>query len=353
MIKEGISKVIDGIDLSFQEAKEIMEEIMTGKTTDAQIGSFLTALRLKGETVDEIVAFVSVMRKFCNKLTPKVKGRLVDTCGTGGDNIKTFNISTIAAFVVAGAGIPVAKHGNRAVTGSSGSADVLEKLGLNLDSEPKVIEHFIESIGIGFMFAPKFHPAMKYAVGPRREMGIRTVFNILGPLTNPASADAQILGTYNAALVEPMIRVLNELGTEAAYVVHGLDGLDEISTIGETRLAELKDGNISIKNVKPKDFGLRLATSEQIAGTSPEENAVLTFKLLNNLIPPEDPKMEIVLLNAAAGIAVGGKADDLIGGIETAKESIDSGSAYKKLRALVKTSNGRNSALEELEQKYA
>ena len=228
MIREGIQKLIEGADLTFKESGEIMREVMSGKATNAQTAAFLTALRMKGEVVEELIAFTSVMRFNCCTIHPKVQGRLVDTCGTGGDKIKTFNISTAAAFVISGVGVSIAKHGNRAVTSKSGSADVLEKLGLNINLEPKEVESIIEKVGIGFMFAPAFHPAMKYASETRREIGIRTVFNVLGPLTNPACANAQLLGVYDSKLVVPMAFALDKLGCLEAMVVHGLDGLDEI-----------------------------------------------------------------------------------------------------------------------------
>ena len=228
MIREGIQKLIEGSNLTYDESGEIMREIMSEKATSSQTAAFLTALRMKGEAVEELIAFASVMRTHCRQIRPHVHGRLVDTCGTGGDKIKTFNVSTAAAFVIAGAGVAVAKHGNRAVTSKSGSADVLEKLGLNLNVEPEATQDIIEKVGIGFMFAPAFHPAMKYAAEPRREIGIRTVFNILGPLTNPACANAQLLGVYDPKLTTPMAYALKKLGCEEAMVVHGLDGLDEI-----------------------------------------------------------------------------------------------------------------------------
>ncbi|HUX99394.1 MAG TPA: anthranilate phosphoribosyltransferase [Candidatus Deferrimicrobium sp.] len=353
MIREGIEKVIQKQDLTFEEAKEIMREMMSGKATEAQIGSFLTGLRMKGETIPEISGFATIMREFCARIHPKTNGRLVDTCGTGGDKVKTFNISTIAAFVVAGAGIAVAKHGNRSVTSKSGSADVLEHLGYNLNLEPKQVEEIIEKVGIGFMFAPKFHPAMKYAIGPRREMGIRTVFNILGPLTNPANATAQVLGVFAEELVEPLAYVLKELQLEEAAVVYGHDGMDELSTIGKSTIALLKNGEVISTEVSPKTFGFKIAKPEDLRGASPEENAELTYKLLNNLLDPKDPKRDIVLLNAAAGILVGGKAGNFTTGIELAIESIETGAAYKKLNSMIKASNGNSAALEELEQKYA
>lgn len=353
MIREGIQKLVEGRDLDSSEATAIMKEIMQGSATPAQIGSFLTALRMKGETVQEISAFAAVMREFCHRIHPKVNGRLVDTCGTGGDRIKTFNVSTAGAFVVAGAGIPVAKHGNRSVTSKSGSSDVLEKLGFNLNVEPKVVEESIEKIGVGFMFAPNFHPAMKHAIGPRREIGIRTVFNILGPLTNPAGANAQVLGVYSREWVEPLAQVLRELGCKEAMVVHGVDGLDEVSIIGKTVVAQLRDGEVSLKEISPKEFGFKIAKPEEISGASPEENAQLLVRLLSSNPQKQDPKRNMVLLNAAAGIVVGGKAENLKEGIEVARESLESGAAYQKLKKLIEKSGGQLSLLEEYEKKYA
>jgi len=352
VIKEGIQKLIGGTDLTYEESQEIMKEIMSGKATSAQIAAFLTALRMKGETVNEITAFTEVMKEYCCRIQPHVGGRLVDTCGTGGDKIKTFNISTTAAFVVAGAGVVVAKHGNRSVTSKSGSADVLEKLGLNLNLEPKAVEKAIEKVGIGFMFAPAFHPAMKYAIGPRREIGVRTVFNVLGPLTNPAGANTQLLGVYDRILTVPVAHALKKLGCEEAMVVHGLDGLDEISTIGKTVISWLREDEVTTVETVPKDFGVKLARPEDIKGTMPDESAEITFKILNGCCDVNDPKREIVLVNGVAGIIVGGKAEDFSYGMEIACESIDSGDAYKKLKTLIKTSNGNLSKLEELELKY-
>jgi len=353
MIKETIQKLVNGTDLTYEEATTAMKEIMSGETTNAQIGAFLTSLRIKGETAQEITAFTSVMKEYCNRIQPNVTGRLVDTCGTGGDKIKTFNISTAAAFVVAGADVAVAKHGNRSVTSKCGSADVLERLGLNLSMEPKEVEEAIEKVGIGFMFAPAFHPAMKHAIGPRRELGIRTVFNVLGPLTNPADASAQLLGVYDPNLTKPLADSLKSLGCEEAMVVHGLDGLDEISTIGKTRISWLKDNEVTTREMAPKDFGIKPATLEDIKGTAPEESAELTFKMLYGGIFADDPRREIVQLNGAAAIIVSGKADDFGYAIETAKEAIESGGAYRKLKELVKFSSGDLSMLEQLETKHA
>jgi anthranilate phosphoribosyltransferase len=352
MIREGIKKLIDGANLTFEESQEIMREVMSGKATNAQIAAFLTALRIKGETVEERVASAAVMREHCRRIHPRVEGRLVDTCGTGGDKIKTFNISTTATFVVAGAGVAIAKHGNRSVTSKSGSADVLEKLGLNLDMEPEAVQGTIEQVGVGFMFAPAFHPAMKYAIQPRREIGIRTIFNILGPLTNPASANAQLLGVYDSKLTAPMAHALKELGCKEAMVVHGLNGLDEISTLGKTAIAWLKEGKVTTVETAPKDFGVKQARIEDIKGTTPDESAEIVFKILNGYCAVDDPKTEVVLVNSAAGIVVGGKAENFSYGMTVARKSIESGAAYKKLKALIKASGGTLSKLEELELKY-
>lgn len=349
MIKECIQRLVEKKSLLYEEAEEAMKEIMSGKTTDAQIAAFLTAMRIKGETIEEITALSTTMKAFCERIRPKVIGRLLDTCGTGGDIVKTFNISTTAAFVVAGAGISVAKHGNRSVTSKSGSADVLERLGLNLDLEPKIVEKTIEDVGIGFMFAPIFHPAMKYAVGPRRDIGIRTVFNVIGPLSNPADADSQLLGVYKNELVEPLAHSLRKLGCLEAMVVHGMDGLDEISTIGKTALSWLREDEIQTMDLTPKDFGIRQAKPEDITGGTSEENAETSFKILMGKCNTTDPKTDIVLINAGAGIIVGGKAEDFSEGIEMARESIINGEAYKRLKMLIKRSNGDSSKLERLE----
>ena len=352
MINESIQKLIDGANLTSAESQKIMREIMSGQATNAQIAAFLTALRIKGETVGELIAFARVMRERCRRIHPRVEGRLVDTCGTGGDKTKTFNISTTTAFVVAGAGVAIAKHGNRSVTSKSGSADVLEKLGLKLNITPEEIQSAIEQVGVGFMFAPAFHPAMKYAVQPRREIGIRTVFNILGPMTNPASANAQLLGVYDAKLVTPIAYTLKKLECEEAMIVHGLDGLDEISTLGKTSIAWLKEGEVATMNVTPKDFGVKRACLADIQGTTPEESAKILFKILNNYYAVDDPKTEIVLVNSAAGIIVGGKAEDFSYSMTVARKSIESGAAYEKLKALIKASADDLSKLEELESKY-
>jgi anthranilate phosphoribosyltransferase len=353
MIRESIQKLVNGVDLTYEESTAAMKEIMSGEATNAQIGAFLTALRTKGETTEEITGFTTVMKECCRRIHPQVKGRLVDTCGTGGDKIKTFNISTTAAFVVAGVEIAVAKHGNRSVTSKCGSADVLERLGLNLNIDHQAVEEAIEKAGVGFMFAPAFHPAMKYAIGPRRELGIRTVFNVLGPLTNPADASAQLLGVYDRRLTEPLAYSLKSLGCEEAMVVHGLDGLDEISTVGKTAISWLRNGEVTTTEISPKDLSTKRAKLEDIKGTTPEESAELAFKILSGSIDADDPRREIVQVNGAAAIIVGGKAEDFGYGIEVAKESIESGAAYKKLKELIKFSRGDLTKLEQLETEYA
>jgi anthranilate phosphoribosyltransferase len=347
-MKYCISKVIEGKNLTESEARSAMQAIMSGEATSAQTASFLTALRLKGETVEEITSFARVMREFAVRISPKVKGPLIDTCGTGGDKIKTFNISTAVALVASSAGIPVAKHGNRSVTSKAGSADVFETLGVKIDPEPLKVQQCIEEIGFGFMFAPVFHGAMKYATPVRREIGIRTVFNILGPLTNPAGAQAQILGVYDRGLTETLAKVLGGLGVRHAMVVHGLDGLDEISNVGKTQISELKNGEVRTYVVKPEDFGFNLAKPEEICGYDKEENAILLIKLLRG---EDGPRRDLVLMNSAAAMIVGGKASDFKEGVKIAKESIDSGNAYEKLRALIKATGGEMSKLEALEAK--
>jgi len=353
MIREGVKKAVERCNLTYQESSEVMKEIMSGSATQAQIGAFLTALRMKGETVDEVSAFASAMREFCHNIRPDVRGRITDTCGTGGDKLKTFNVSTASAFVAAGAGVIIAKHGNRSVTSKSGSADVLEVLGLNLNQRPEDVKKAIEDVGIGFMFAPVFHPAMKYAVGPRREIGIRTVFNILGPLTNPANAKAQLLGVFDLTWLSPLAYALERLRCEEAMVVHGLDGVDEISTIGKTAVAWLKNGEVTFRELSPPDFGMKVAKPEEVLGDDPEKSAEITFRLLNGDLGSNDPKMDMLLVNSSAVLVVADKVDDLKSGVSLASESIESGAAYKKLKDLIKASNGDLSKLEELEKRYA
>jgi anthranilate phosphoribosyltransferase len=285
-----------------------------------------------------ICSFAQVMREHCLRIQPKINGRLVDTCGTGGDQLKTFNVSTAAAFVVAGAGVAIAKHGNRCVTSKSGSADVLEALGVNLNVPPEAVKMAIQQVGIGFLFAPAFHPAMKYAITPRKEVGIRTIFNVLGPLTNPACANAQLVGVYDPHLAEPLAEALGKLDCQEAMIAHGLDGLDEISTVGKTTIAHLKNGAIKLSEVSPKTLGVKQAQISQLTGGTPEENAKLIFGLLCGKIEKGDARRDIVIVNAAAGIMVGGKADTFQEGIALAEESICTGQALAKLEQLVRAS---------------
>ena len=335
MIREAIEKLIRAADLTQEEAARVMEEIMTGKATPAQFGAFVIGLRLKGETVDEMTGLAAVMRD--KSLKVDFRGPSVDTCGTGGDDLGTFNISTAAAFVVAGAGIAVAKHGNRAMTSKSGSADVLEKQGVKIDLGPEGVKRCMEEVGIGFMFAPRFHPAMKFAVQPRREIGVRTVFNILGPLTNPAGAQAQVLGVPTDAVGEKMVQVLQRLGSERAIVVHAEDGLDEISLNSNTSVWELRDRSIKHYKIGPDDLGLAPASLESLAGGSVEENAETMTEVLKG---SSGPRRDVVVANAAGGIVAGGKASDLREGVQAAQKSIDSGRALEKLELLKEVSQG-------------
>ncbi len=335
MIKEAIAKVVEKVDLSEEEMESTMDEIMSGEATPAQIGSLITALRMKGETVEEIAGAARLMRK--KAITIMSSSRLlVDTCGTGGDQSHTFNISTAAAFVVAGAGLKVAKHGNRSVSSQCGSADVLETLGVNIEAKKEVVEKCLEEIGIAFLFAPLLHGAMKYAIGPRREMGIRTIFNVLGPLTNPAQAHAQVIGVFDGKLTEPLAQVLGRLGSKHAFVVHGSDGLDEITLTGETRISELKEGKISTYQIKPEDFGLEPCGKDDLMGGDKQNNANIIQEILKGA---GGPRRDIVLLNSAAAIVAGDKAKDFKKGIDLARESIDSGAAREKLEKLIGMSN--------------
>jgi len=329
MIKEAISKVIEKKDLTKEEAALTMDEIMSGNATDAQIAAFITALRLKGETVDEITGFTKIMREKATHL--KAQGKVIDTCGTGGDGAHTFNISTIAAFIAAGAGATVAKHGNRSVSSSCGSADCLQALGINIMAPVEEVQKCLNEVGIGFLFAPLLHASMKYAIGPRREIGIRTVFNILGPMTNPANAKAQLIGVYAKALTETMAWVLKNLGSHHVMVVHGLDGLDEISSTGPTQVTELKDGKVKTYQVSPQDFGFSRAKADDLKGADAGENARLCEAILSG---EKGPKRDICLLNAGAAIYVADLAGNLAEGIAKAKESIDSGAAMAKLETM-------------------
>ena len=341
-IKWAISEVINGRDLTLEQAEEAMNSIMGGEATPAQIGSYLTALRMKGESVDEIAGSARSMRKHVIAvpiMTGMVDGLLVDTCGTGGDGKHTFNISTTAAFVVAGHGVKVAKHGNRAASSKSGSADVLMALGGNLDLTPEQVAACIDEVGIGFLYAINHHPAMRYAIGPRREIGQRTIFNVLGPLTNPAGATHQLIGVYDPDLTEPLAHVLGTLGSKAAYVVHGADGLDELSTTGPNRVSSLQNGQVTTFTLDPANFGLAAATLDDMAGGLPEENAQIMLNILNGA--DQSPRRDIVLLNSAAVLSLEG--GDLQVGLDAARASIDSGAALKTLKAWIAKSNSYQS----------
>ncbi|MBM3154983.1 MAG: anthranilate phosphoribosyltransferase [Chloroflexi bacterium] len=337
MIKEAISALVSGRSLAVDEAAQVMEEIMQGEATPAQLGAFVVALRLKGETVDEIVGLARTMRA---KVVPVIAdGLVVDTCGTGGDGSHTFNISTATAFVAAGAGLKVAKHGNRAMSSQCGSADVLETLGVTIDLNAEQVQRCLQEVGIGFMFAPSFHPAMKYAAAPRREIGIRTVFNILGPLTNPAGAKAQVLGVADQLLVEKLALVLKGLGCHHALVVHGEDGLDEITVTGTTHICELKDGCVEKYAIGPEEFGIPNASADSLKGGSIQENADL---LCGVLAGAKGSQRDVVLMNAAAVLLVGDKVETLQRGVALAAEAIDSGRALSKLERLIKFSRTLN-----------
>jgi anthranilate phosphoribosyltransferase len=319
------------------QAEAAMNVIMSGEATQAQIGSYLTALRMKGETVDEIAGSAKAMRNHVVQVTVSmdVGGMLVDTCGTGGDGKHTFNISTTAAFVVAGYGLRVAKHGNRAASSQSGSADVLMALGGNLDLTPEQVAECIEEINIGFLYAVKHHPAMRHAIGPRRELGQRTIFNALGPLTNPAGATHQLIGVYDEMLTEPMAKVLGALGSKAAYVVHGADGLDELTTTGRNIISRLENGRVSSYEFDAQSLGLARAGLNDLLGGTPEENAQITRDILSG--KDRGPRRDIVLLNAAAALAL--SCNDLAAGLQEARESLDNGHALRTLEAWVEKTN--------------
>ncbi len=334
MIREAIQALVTGKLLTMDEASQVMDEIMEGQVTPAQFGAFVTALRLKGETVDEISGMAKVMRAKAIRVT--VADPVIDIVGTGGDGLNSFNISTVTAFVVAGAGLKVAKHGNRAASSQCGAADVLEALSVKFNLNAEQVQKCIEEVGIGFMFAPTFHPAMKYAGPPRREIGIRTVFNILGPLTNPAWATHYLLGVADGALVEKMALALKSLGCNHALVVHGEDGLDEITISGPSQVCELKGGRLKKYTVKPEDFGISTAGLDTLKGGTAEENAAF---LRSVLWGDKGPRRDVVLMNAAAALVAGDKAKTIKQGMDLATESINSGQALAKLEHLIKLSN--------------
>ncbi len=332
MIKNYIRKITEGKDLTSEEVKDLFSMLMEGQATDAQIGAVLTGLKMKGETVEEISAAADIMREKAVKVPVKDKSKLVDTCGTGGDKIDTFNVSTITAFVIAGAGAKVAKHGNRSVSSKCGSADIMEALGVKIDLKPEEAAKAIEDIGLGFLFAPIYHPAMKNVIRQRREIGIRTIFNILGPLSNPAEAKYQLMGVFDEKLVEPLARVLSLLGIKRGYVVHGLEGLDEVSITTETLVGEIDNGVIEVYKVKPEDFGLKRASIDDIKGGDLDFNLQIALDILEG--EDKSPKTDFVALNAGFALKAAGIVDSIKEGIELAKESIYSKKAYEVLEKL-------------------
>ncbi|MCB1734411.1 MAG: anthranilate phosphoribosyltransferase [Gammaproteobacteria bacterium] len=335
-MQQAIRAVTEGRDLSAEDMTSVMRIIMTGEATQSQIGGFLIGLRMKGETVDEIAAAASVMRELATRV--EVSGdHVVDTCGTGGDGASTFNISTAVAFVAAAAGAKVAKHGNRSVSSKSGSADVLEAAGVNLDLSAEQVARCVEEVGVGFLFAPKHHGAMKHAIGPRREMGVRTVFNVLGPLTNPAGAPNQVLGVFAGSLVEPLAEVLKQLGSRHVMVVHAEDGMDEISIGSPTRVAELKDGVVNAYEIAPEDFDIARADVASLAVDGAEESLAVIRGVLSG--ETTGPAADIVALNAAAAIYTAGISVSFAEGLVLARDAMSSGAAARKLAALVELSN--------------
>lgn len=347
MITECIKKVVLFEDLTEKEAYESMMQIVSGNASDIQISSFLTALSMKEETVNEITGFVKAMREVSVSVSPNINAPLVDTCGTGGDKIKTFNISTISAIIAATCGVVVAKHGNRSITSKCGGADVLEALGVNIDGNAKDVENCMEQAGIGFMFAPNFHPAMKHVMPVRKELGIRTVFNILGPLTSPANADIQLLGVFDPRYVEIMAEVLKKLGVNRAMVVHGFDeegnpAMDEISTIGKTKVAFLDNGKIEIKELSPEDFGIKRVDKELIkASSNLDKNREIAVSVLEgkNTTEIDRARRDLCLVNAAAILFLAGIVDNLPEGVSKSFEVINSGETTKKLHEFIKSSN--------------
>ena len=334
MLGQYIGRVVERQDLSLAEAEHAMNIIMTGDATPAQIGGYLIALRMKGETIEEIAGSARAMRAQANQVLVPPGEPLLDTAGTGGDGANTFNISTTAAFVIAGAGRKVAKHGNRAASSQCGSADVLSVLGVSLDLTPAQVATCIQQVGIGFLFAPRFHPAMRHAIGPRRELGQRTIFNLLGPLTNPAGATHQLIGVYQPDLTQPLAEVLGELGSQAAMVVHGHGGLDELTTSGPNRISHLRGGRVSTYELDGRDLALRTASAGDLRGSDPVENAAMLHAILDGR--DRSPRRDVVLLNAAAALGV--ESGDLAAALTEAERSLDSGAALAKLDELVSLS---------------
>ena len=335
-IKEAIAKAADRIDLSEAEAKSVMEIMLSGEATQAQIAAFLTALRMKGETLDELVGLASVLRDKAETIAPEAEN-YVDLVGTGGDCTYTFNVSTTSAFVVAAAGLPVAKHGNRSISSRSGAGDVLEALGVNITAEPELVKKCVDEVGIGFMFAQLFNKSMKYVGQARKEMGIRTVFNILGPLANPSRAKNMVVGVYSPSLTEKVATAMSRLGVERAYVVSGEDNMDEITLTGATTVSEIRDGAVTTFTITPEQFGMKRVSLEELRGGSGGEIAKITRAILDGT--ERGAKRDIVLLNAGATLYVGGVAESMEAGVKLAAETIDTGAAYKKLEELVTVSN--------------
>jgi anthranilate phosphoribosyltransferase len=332
MFRENLSNIIQGNDLSETQMSQMITEIFSKKITDAQIGAFMAALATKGETFEELAGAARAMRRKALRIQASA-ATIVDTCGTGGDGAQTFNISTTTAFVVAGCGVTVAKHGNRSVSSQCGSADLLETLGVKLDTAPEIVEEAVHEIGIGFLFAPIYHSAMRYAAKARKEIGLRSIFNMLGPLTNPAGANCQLLGVYAPELTEMFAHALQRLGTKRAFVVHGHDGLDEISVCMPTRISELKDGLVHTYDISPEQFFGERADPAELLGGNPEENASITRKILQG---EKGPKRNVVLLNAAAALVAADQADDFQQGIQMAKIAIDEGSSAEKMESLIR-----------------
>ena len=335
-MKEAIAKVADRIDLSEEEAKSVMEIMLDGEATQAQIAAFLTALRMKGETLEELVGLASVLRDKAETISPEVSN-YVDLVGTGGDCTYTFNVSTTAAFVVAAAGLPVAKHGNRSISSKSGAGDVLEALGVNIMAEPALVKKCVDETGIGFMFAQLFNKSMKYVGQARKEMGIRTVFNILGPLANPSRAENMVVGVYNPDLTEQIAKAMARLGVKRAFVVSGADHMDEITLTGKTTVSEIKNGAVTTFEITPEQFGLKSCMLAELQGGDSRTNARITKAILTG--EEKGAKRDIVLLNAGATLYVGGVAQSIAEGVKLAAETIESGAAYRKLEQLIAVSN--------------
>jgi anthranilate phosphoribosyltransferase len=334
MFKENLSKIVKREDLNEEQMSQMITEIFSGNITDAQIGAMMAALATKGETFEELAGAARAMRRKALRIQTSA-ATVVDTCGTGGDGAHTFNISTTTSFVVAACGVTVAKHGNRSVSSQCGSADLLEALGVKLDTAPEIVEEAVQDIGIGFLFAPLYHGAMRFAAKARKEVGLRSIFNMLGPLTNPAGANCQLLGVYAPELTEMFAHALQLLGAKRAFVVHGHDGLDEISVCAPTRISELKDGLIRTYDISPEQFFSERAKPADLLGGNPQENAQITRNILNG---EKGPKRNVVLINAAAALVAAGQAEDLKQGIRMAETAIDDGGAAKKMQALIKYS---------------